>query len=340
MAIEGHPIAAAPVPARDPTTRWVNLADGRLGARAVFASDDFFADKSRMLNPAPAVFIPGKYDDHGKWMDGWESRRKRVAGHDHCIVRLGLPGVIKGADIDTSHFTGNFPPAASIDACLSKGDPTKATRWTGILPAMGLSGNSHHLQAINSDRTWSHVRLNIFPDGGVARLRIFGQVVRNWSVTDRKKPIDLAAVVNGGRLVGCSDQHYGSPLNILYPGIGATMGDGWETHRRREPGNEWAIFALGHRGRIRRIEVDTTHFKGNYPDRCSILAAVVSGGTDQSIVTQAMFWATLLPEQKLEMNRLHVFENQIAELGPVSHVRFNNIPDGGVNRLRLFGTIG
>jgi allantoicase len=339
MAVEGYPIMAAPAPASELTTRWINLADTRLGAKAISASDDFFADKSRMLNPAPAQFIPGKYDDHGKWMDGWESRRKRVAGHDHCIVRLGLPGVIKGFDIDTSHFTGNYPPAASIDACLSKGDPTKATRWTEILPAVSLSGNAHHLQPIDNGKVWSHVRLNIFPDGGVARLRVYGEVARQWSAADRKKAIDLAAVVNGGRLIGCSDQHYGSPLNMLYPGIGATMGEGWETHRRREPGNEWAIFALGRPGRIKRIDVDTTHFKGTYPDRCSLQAALVSGGTDRSIVTQSMFWPVLLPEQKLQMDRSHSFEKQINALGPVSHVRFNNIPDGGVNRLRILGEI-
>jgi allantoicase len=164
-------------------------------------------------------------------------------------------------------------------------------------------------------------------------------VARNWSKVGRKRQVDLAAVMNGARLIGCSDQHYGSPLNMLYPGIGATMGEGWETHRRREPGNEWAIFALGHRGIVGRVEVDTTHFKGNYPDRCSIQAMAVAGGTEQSIITQSMFWPTLLPERKLQMDRLHVFQKEVVELGPISHFRFNNIPDGGVNRLRLFGTI-
>ncbi|MBL9034015.1 MAG: allantoicase [Rhodospirillaceae bacterium] len=317
----------------------VNLADPRLGAEAIFATDDFFAPKERLLNPEPAVFIPGKYDEHGKWMDGWESRRKRGEGHDCCVVRLGLPGVIQGIDIDTSHFTGNFPPAASIDACRVEGEPSAGTEWREIVPATTLQGNAHHFIAVGDERIWTHLRLNIFPDGGVARLRVYGRVAVDWDTFDRKELIDLAAVVHGGRAVGCSDQHYGSPMQMLYPGRGVNMGDGWETRRRREPGNDWAILALGHRGRIRKVEVDTAHFKGNFPDRCSILAAEVTGGTEDSLVTQSMFWRVLLPEQKLEMDRPHHFQREIADLGPVTHIRFNIIPDGGVSRLRLFGEL-
>ncbi len=318
-------------------TRYVNLADPRLGAAAVFATDEFFAPKERMLDPAPAQFIPGKYDDHGKWMDGWESRRKRVEGHDYCIVRLALPGIVKGVDIDTSHFTGNYPPAASIDACLVQGDPTEKAAWTEILPSTGLRGNAHHLLAVASDRVWSHLRLNIYPDGGVARLRVYGEVHRDWSKIDKTKPIDMAAALNGGRAVGWSDQHYGSPFAMLLPGRGETMGDGWETARRRQPGNEWAVLQLGHAGRITRVEVDTHLYKGNYPDRCSIQAGYLTGGTDQSTVTQSMFWRTLLPEQKLQPDHVHVFEREVVDLGPVTHVRFNSIPDGGVMRLHLIG---
>jgi allantoicase len=322
----------------------VNLADARLGAEAIFATDDFFAPKERMLNPEPAVFIPGKYDEHGKWMDGWESRRKRGEGHDYVVVKLGLPGVIAGFDIDTSHFTGNYPPAASIEACAiaqdsAGGEPGHATEWTEIVPAASLKGNSHHFVAVSDARAWTHVRLNIFPDGGVARLRAYGRVAVDWDKFDRKQPVDLVAVVHGGYAIACSDQHYGSPMQVLYPGRGVNMGDGWETRRRREPGNDWALFALGHRGRIRKIEVDTAHFKGNYPDRCSIQAAEVKGGTDDSLVTQSMFWRTLLPEQKLEMDRPHAFQKEIADLGVVTHVRLNIIPDGGVSRLRLYGEL-
>ncbi len=324
-------------PSDEFSARYVNLADPRLGAAAIYATDEFFAPKERLLDPAPAQFIAGKYDDHGKWMDGWESRRKRVEGHDHCIVRLALPGVIKGVDIDTSHFTGNYPPAASVDACAGDGDPTDLTAWTEILGSTGLKGNANHLLAVASEVVWSHVRLNIYPDGGVARLRVYGRVHRDWSRIDKTKPIDLVAALNGGRAAGWSDRHYGSPAAMLLPGRGATMGDGWETARRRRPGNEWAVLQLGCPGRIRRVEVDTHRFKGNFPDRCSIQAGYLTGGTDQSAVTQSMFWRTLLPEQKLQPDHLHVFEREVADLGAVTHARFNAIPDGGVMRLHLFG---
>jgi allantoicase len=318
---------------------WIDLAQPRLGAAVIDATDEFFAPKERLINPEPAVFIPGKYDDNGKWMDGWESRRKRGEGHDYCTVRLGRPGIIKGVDIDTSHFTGNYPPAASLEACRSDGIPGAATRWSEILPATNLKGDSHHYVPVANDQIWSHIRLHIYPDGGVARLRIFGQVHCDWSKADRSAMVDLAAMENGGRAIACNDQHFGSPQNLIAPGRALNMGDGWETRRRREPGHDWAILALGHRGTIRRIEIDTAHFKGNYPDRCSIQAAAISGGTEDSLVSQAMFWRVLLPEQKLEMDRIQSFEREVSELGPVTHVRLNIIPDGGVSRLRLHGLI-
>jgi allantoicase len=319
-------------------TRYINLAQSRLGAKALVASDEFFAPKERMLEPQPAVFIPGRYDENGKWMDGWESRRKRVAGHDHCIVKLGVPGTIKGIDVDTSHFTGNFPPAASLDACQIKGDPTEGTNWDTIVPATPLKGNSHHYIEVADREVRTHVRLNIFPDGGVARLRVYGEVASDWARRDRGKVYDLIALENGGRIIGCNDAHYGTPENLLAPGRGINMGDGWETRRRRDPGNDWVVIALGTAGIVKEILVDTAHFKGNFPDRCSLQAARVGGGTDDSLITQSMFWDLLLPEQKLRMDAEHVFKDDIRVLGAITHVRFNIHPDGGVSRLRLFGT--
>jgi allantoicase len=325
--------------APDFTRRYMNLADPRLGAQAISCSDDFFAPMARMLNPEPAQFIADKYDDHGKWMDGWESRRKRVNGHDYAIVRLARRGVIHGVDIDTSHFTGNFPPAASIEACDCEGDPTDKTQWTEILASFNLQGNSHHYQAIASDKPFTHVRLHIYPDGGIARLRLYGQPQRDWSQASRSELIDLISVENGGYVVDANNQHFGLANNMLMPGRGVTMGDGWETRRRREPGNDWCVIALGKSGTIARIEVDTCHFKGNYPDRCSIQAAFMTGGTESSLVTQSMFWPILLPEQKLQMDLQHYFEKEIAQLGPITHIRYNMFPDGGTSRLRLWGKL-
>ena len=330
-------IANSAVP--DFVRRCVNLADPRIGAKALFASDEFFAPTDLMLAREPAVFIAGKYDDNGKWMDGWETRRRRGPGHDSCVIRLGLPGAIRGFDIDTSHFTGNYPPAASIEACLVESEPGADTEWVELLAPLKLAGNTHHYPAIADPRIWSHIRLNIYPDGGIARLRVYGEVARDWSQRGGTTLYDLVAVENGGRPVAWNDAHFGNPINLLAPGRGENMGDGWETRRRREPGNDWAVIALGWPGVIRRIEVDTAHFKGNYPDRCSLQATNAKKVPDEALVTQSMFWPVLLPEQKLSMDAVHIFSEQLAELGPITHVRFNIIPDGGVSRLRLWGTV-
>ncbi|HET9484915.1 MAG TPA: allantoicase [Xanthomonadales bacterium] len=332
------------VPVLDPdapdfTRRYVNLADARLGAQALVASDDFFAAKERMLNPAPAVFIPGKYDENGKWMDGWESRRKRGPGHDWCIVKLARAGAIFGVDLDTSHFTGNYPPSASLEGCVvDDGDPRADTAWFPLLPAVNLGGNRHHYFPLDGARAVSHVRVNLFPDGGLARLRLYGRPRFDAARTDPGGLVDLAAAENGGTIVATNNQHFGLASNLLMPGRGVDMGDGWETRRRREPGNDWCVIALARAGRIEAIEVDTRHFKGNYPDRCSIQAARVAGGTDESLVTQSMFWSVLLPEQKLSMDHQHHFRAEIVQHDAVTHVRFNIHPDGGVSRLRLRGT--
>jgi len=325
---------------QNPFARLINLAHPRLGAQAVVASDEWFAPCERMLQETPAVFIPDKFDDHGKWMDGWETRRKRGEGYDYAVVRLGRPGFLRGVDIDTTHFTGNYPPAASIDACYCpEGDPDERALWVEVLPSVSLKGNSHHFLAINDGGLYSHLRLNIYPDGGVARLRVYGEPQCDWERRDPSELIDLLALENGGRAITCNDQHFGTILNLNMPGRGINMGDGWETRRRREPGNDWAILALGHPGIVKAIEVDTAHFKGNYPDRCSIQAAYVRGGTEDSLVTQSMFWRELLPAQKLEMDAIHRFEAELEAIGAITHVRLNIIPDGGVSRLRLHGHI-
>lgn len=319
--------------------RWPNLAQPRLGAVVLSASDEFFASKERLLNPEPPLFVPGKFDEHGKWMDGWETRRRRGPGHDWCIIRLGLSGTVAGVDIDTSHFTGNYPPAASLDGYRGDHDPEADAVWTSLLPATALQGNRHHYLAIDDSRIWSHLRLNIYPDGGVARLRVHGQPHCDWTRRDRGSLYDLLALEHGGRALAWNDQHFGAAANLLLPGRGLTMGDGWETRRRREPGHDWALLALGHPGVIRRIEVDTAHFKGNFPDRCALQAAFAPDVPEAALVAQSQFWPTLLPEQPLRADAIQIFESEIQQLGPISHIRFNILPDGGVSRLRLFGAL-
>ncbi|KEA65249.1 Allantoicase [Marinobacterium lacunae] len=319
--------------------RWPNLADDRFGSKIVHCTDDFFAEASRMLSYTDPVWKEGVFDDNGKWMDGWESRRKRYEGYDHAIVKLGLPGTFEAVDIDTTHFTGNFPPSASLQACYCEEDePGADAEWIEVLPSVSLSGNSHHLHLIADNRPWTHVKLNIYPDGGIARLRIWGRPYTQLNASSNGEPIDLASILNGGRTLSCSDEHFGRMANILNPGRGINMGDGWETARRRTPGNDWVIVALGYPGNIRQVEIDTAHFKGNYPDSCSIQAAYVKGGTDDQIETQSLFWRELLPAQKLSADAQHQFQTEIHDVGPITHVRLNIFPDGGISRLRLIGT--
>jgi len=317
----------------NPFRAWIQLEQPRLGTRVTFATDEFFAAKERLIQTAGPVFIADKYDDHGKWMDGWESRRRRTPGSDYCVIRLGVPGVVRGMDIDTSHFTGNYPPQASIEACVSDDDEPDAG-WTEIVPMTELAGDSHHYVGVDSEEVWSHLRLNIYPDGGVARLRVYGEVRGS---EDREGVVDLAALRNGGRALAASDEHYGSMHNLNLPGRGVNMGDGWETARRRGPGNDWVIFALGSAGVVERVEIDTAHFKGNYPDRVSVEAAMFNSH-DQAVADDAR-WQTLLPETKLQMDQQHYFESELEHVAAVSHVRVSIYPDGGVSRVRVFGQV-
>jgi allantoicase len=294
-----------------------------------------------LIEPTEPVFIEGKFDDNGKWMDGWESRRKRVPGHDYCILRLGLPGIIHGVDIDTRHFTGNFPPATSIDACFCADEIPDEALWQNILPNTELCGDSHHYLEVTSPQTVSHLRLNIFPDGGIARLRVYGEIRRDWSAelntASDIDPIDLIALANGGRALLCNDEHFGSMHNLNVAGRGVNMGDGWETARRRTPGNDWVILSLGHPGDISEVEIDTAHFKGNYPDRASLRGAILDKGDTSDLVTKSEQWPLLLPEAKLEMDRIHTFRDELQPVGAISHVRLDIFPDGGISRLRLRG---
>lgn len=315
-----------------------DLAAERLGGVAVFANDEFFAPRERLLLAAPPVWREGEYDEHGKWMDGWETRRRRDEGSDWCDVRLGIPGYVRGIVIDTSFFTGNYPEFASIQASDMTGTPNAAelarAPWTEILPRSPLKGDTRNLFVISSDRRWTHLRLHIHPDGGVARLRVHGEVAPDWSAFERAGGwIDLAALANGGGVVSQSDAFYGNAGKMLLPGRATHMGDGWETRRRRGPGNDWAIVKLGRAGAVHRIEVDTDHFKGNAPGACS-----VDGCTDD-LLSEGSTWTPILGRSPLLPHARHVFEREVTSLGALTHVRLNIYPDGGVARLRLFGSV-
>jgi allantoicase len=307
-----------------------------------WASDEFFAPRHRLIDPEAPVWRAGVYDEHGKWMDGWETRRRRGGGHDSCVVRLGLRGVVRGVDLDTSYFDGNQPVAASIEAWDGGGSPPETAAWWPLVPESPLGPSQHHRIAVADDahRPCTHLRLHIFPDGGVARLRAYGEVVCDWSRRDPAALWDLAAAESGGQAVIASDQHFGSMHNLLLPGRGKDMGDGWETRRRRGPGHDWVVLRLGHRGAIERVELDTAHFKGNYPDRASLQAASLAAEPGAvTLARESESWPALLAERKLDADQVHVWSGELARLDPLTHVRLNIYPDGGVSRLRLFGRL-
>jgi allantoicase len=317
--------------------RYINVADERLGAVALVVSDEFFAAKERLLQATEPQWRAGVYDDHGKWMDGWESRRRRDGGHDYCIVKLAAPSTLAGLDIDTRYFTGNFPPYAAVQACSTDASPDEQSAWSELLPRSALLGDQHNFFELQSAAIWSHLKLNIYPDGGVARLRAYGSVYCDWAQRSGSDAVDLAAALNGGRAVACSDEHYGAMGNLLLPGRAAGMADGWETRRRRGHGHDWVIVRLGHVGRIEQVEIDTAYFKGNFPHQLSIHGELLREPGDADLTSQGQHWRVLLEPQYLQADSVHRFSAQLRDLGPISHVRVNIHPDGGLSRVRLFG---
>ena len=315
--------------------RFVNLADARLGAVALAASDDFFAAKERMLNPEPAQFVPGKYDDNGKWMDGWETRRRRTPGFDWCVLRLGLAGIIKAVDVNTTFFRGNAPEKITLEVCHSKTDPGENAEWEILLDQVSVQPHSHNYFEIADLRPWSHLRLKIYPDGGVARLRIYGEPQVDWSGLLPGEMVDLAASTNGGRALACSDMFFSPMNNLIAPGRGVNMGDGWETKRRRGPGHDWLIVKLASAGQIQRVLIDTCHFKGNFPESFTL---EVVNTSREDLTSSDIPWQLLIPRTPLLAHTEHVFQSEIADTqSRFTHVRLNIFPDGGVSRMRVWG---
>ncbi|MGH9817123.1 MAG: allantoicase [Candidatus Acidiferrales bacterium] len=325
-------------------TELIDLAAERLGGAVLHANDDFFAPKENLLKAAKPIYIEDKYTDRGKWMDGWETRRRRSPGHDWCVIRLGLPGILRGFLVDTAFFRGNYPESCSMEACAAARDfsadqlAAPATQWSEVLKSSPLKGDSQNLFPLDHPHRVTHLRFHIYPDGGVARLRAFGEVVPDWEALRSTGEIDLVAVENAGLVIASSDMFFGSRNNLILPGRGINMGDGWETKRRRGPGHDWCILRLGAPGHIRRIEVDTAHYKGNFPGSCQLEAGNASGHHEDDLAG-SLGWSELLPRTRLEADHVHRFESELRNAGVVTHVRLNIFPDGGVSRLRLFGTL-
>lgn len=326
------------------SSRYIDLLSERVGGRAIACSDEWFAECDNLVKSGRGVFKEGHFVATGQWMDGWESRRSygrraRLASgeaFDWCVLRLGIAGVIRGFDIDTNYFRGNAPEFVSVEAANVEGEVNEKTQWTEILAQSATQPHSQNLFACDNGAVWTHLRLKMYPDGGIARFRAYGegQILRENFIEGEL--VDLASVMNGGRGIAASDMFYSSPSNLAMPGRGINMGDGWETKRRRDEHNDWAIVELGLAGTIRKVILDTANFKGNYPDHFSLQA---TNTNREDITADDIEWQTVIDKTPLYSDREHLFIQQIdtAKNSEFTHVRVNIFPDGGISRLRIFG---
>ncbi|WP_283133745.1 allantoicase [Rhizohabitans arisaemae] len=312
--------------------RFPDLAARNVGGSVIAANDESFAERECLIRPGAPEFTPGTFGAKGQVYDGWETRRRRTPGHDWALVRLGLPGVIRGVVVDTAWFKGNYPPHASVEACAVAGYPTPeeldGADWIEIVGRSALYGDSANPFPVTVERRFTHVRLNIHPDGGVARLRVHGEVVPDPRLL-AGLTVDLAALENGGRVTGCSDEFYSAPGNVVLPGLARHQAEGWETARRRDGGNDWLTIALAAPGSIELIELDTANLRYNAPESAGLRARDVRADPDT--------WFDLLPRTRLLPDTRHRF--RIEPSPAATDVRLDVYPDGGLARLRLFGSL-
>lgn len=326
-----------------PFSHLVDLADRRLGAGVLAANDEFFAERENLLNPEAAAFDPERFGHKGKIMDGWETRRRRgvSAGmphpdeddHDWALIRLGAPGVIHGLVVDTAHFRGNYPQAVSVEAASVPGAPGpeellgEQVKWTELVPRTAIGGHAANGFAVGVRRRFTHLRLKQHPDGGIARLRVHGEVAPDPAWLAALGTFDLAALENGGTVQDASDRFYSPAANTIRPGRSRKMDDGWETRRRRDRGNDWIRYALAGQSVIRAAEIDTGCLKGNAAGWAALTGRDGEDGE----------WRELLPRTRLQPDTVHRF--LLDGTPAVSQVRIDIFPDGGIARLRLHGSL-
>jgi allantoicase len=320
-----------PDPALPDFVRLVDLASRRLGGSVVAANDELFAERENLIKPEEASYQSFTFGHKGQVYDGWETRRRREPGHDWAIVRLGVPGVVSGVVVDTAFFTGNYPPQISVQGAFVDGYPSPdelaAADWFELVPRSDAAGDRKNpYPSSGPERLVTHVRLCMHPDGGIARLRVHGDVVPDPRLLPAGT-VDLAALENGAEVTGCSNMFYSSPRNLISPGPARVMGEGWETARRRDDGNDWVEFRLAGPGTVQLVELDTSHFVGNAPGWASV--GVRDGSTGD--------WTLLLERQRLQPDTRHRF--RVDAGGEVTHARLDIHPDGGMARVRLWGDL-
>lgn len=297
----------------------IDLISERVGGRIVAFNDEFFAPAVNLIS-AHAPVSNDEFTDRGKWMDGWETRRRREPGHDWVIVALGIPGRIRSVVVDTSYFTGNYPESFSLD--VSGGDDPDG-EWVEIIPRTELRGSSIAEFPVDDPHRAVMVRFNIYPDGGVARLRVEGEPIPSLDLVCPEGEVDLAIATVGGEAVDASDVHYAPPSNLLRPGPSAGMWDGWETKRRRDDGHDWATFRFGMRGSVQRLVVDTSHFKGNAPGWVSV-----------DLSDDGVTWGRVVERVPVSPHAANMVE---VDGSAGQYLRLSIHPDGGLARLRVLG---
>ncbi len=231
-------------------------------------------------------------------MDGWESRRRRVPGHDWCIVQLGMRGIVHGVNVDTSHFTGNFPSHCSIEAIdMPSGAEAVDARDRGAaVDDDSREDRSCAATATTSSRSPTAGRGRICGSASIptAASRGCGSTARSRSTGTRWRPVIASSIWprsrNGGLFLDASDTHYGTRGALVMPDRAKNMGDGWETRRSRgSRARDWAIVRLGAPGVVSKVEIDTNHYKGNYPDRASLEGCLAPGATLEQL--RAAAWS-------------------------------------------------
>ncbi|MEV0260176.1 allantoicase [Streptomyces sp. NPDC050617] len=349
----GDPYADYRTPAAFPFTDLPDLADRLLGAGVIAANDEFFAERENLLKPETPRFAPEHFGHKGKVMDGWETRRRRGAAaedphpadedHDWALIRLGVPGVVRGLVVDTAHFRGNYPAAVSVEGAAVEGAPSPAElladgiEWTVLVPRTPVGGHAANGFAVDAARRFTHLRLRQYPDGGVARLRVHGEPAPDPGWLAALGTFDVAALENGGRAEDASDRFYSPPLNPVRPGRARRMDDGWETRRRRDSGHDWVRYRLAARSLIRAVEIDTAYLKGNAAGWAALYVLDATTGADPADHTTG--WTEILPRTRLQPDTAHRFPLTDVPAPTATHLRIDIFPDGGIARLRVHGAL-
>lgn len=320
--------------------RAVDIINEKLGGTVLSMSDEWFAAAENLIKPNKPIRDATKFTHAGAWYDGWETRRHNENEYDWVIIKAGVNGAhIIGAEIDTAFFNGNQAPFISIDAlydeksdnCIVEEDDQ---RWDEIFPKVGCGPSQNHFFILSNGLTkkaYNYIKLKMYPDGGIARFRLYGQVVpAKLQKAPQNEVSDLAYVGNGGTVFAVSDEHFGSASNLLLPGRGHDMSDGWETKRSRTPNHvDWAIIQLARESTfIEKIIVDTAHYRGNFPQFITVQGCNKSPTDDTE-------WIDIVGKSKTGPDSIH--EYSIGKQLNISYVKLTIIPDGGVKRIRVIG---